>query len=244
MNLLINPVNPPKNDGRLLVYHANGRRIIHCYDPSHVIKVLRNNLEKKDLVHNMTKRWQVGDLNNNVSPSSSQRASWYQIDKMYRMDLKSPQRLLLKLSDEHLTPNKYKMKVSKATEIFSNTCGTVMLDAIEEKRLPPHYAGTAQVLLFLNDIFDSLNCSEHKEVDPERAQLKYPVKENSLHFSFWEYALTVLQKMHFVNKDDGKINNRSSVLKKVESTIKGYTEFAKTCFELGISSVNIRYLTL
>lgn len=240
MNLLINPVNPPKNDGRLLVYYVNGRRMIHCYDPSHVIKVLRNNLETKDLVHNITGRCKKDALNNQVSTASSQRASWVHIFDLYRMDLQSPQRLLPKLTAEHLEPKKYKMKVSLATEIFSNTCGTVMLNCIEKKLLPGNFDGTAQILLFLNDIFDSMNCSEPKKANPNRPQLKYAVKENSIHFSFWEYAVTVLQKMNFVNKSDGKVNNRSSVLKKLESTIKGYSEFSKTCFGLGISSIDIR----
>ncbi len=240
VNLLINPLNPPKNDGRLLVYCVNGRRMIHCYDPSHVIKVLRNNLEKKDLVHNITKRWQIGDSNSSVSSPSTQRASWDHISKMYRMDLECPERLLLKLTDEHLAPKKYKMKVSLATEVFSNTCGKTMQDCIQQKQLPEHFTGTAQILWFFNDIFDSMNCSEQKKVDSP--QLKYPVKENSIHFSFWEYALSALPKMNFVNKLDGKVNNGSSVLKKVESTIKGYAEFSKACIGLGISSIAIRYL--
>lgn len=135
VNLLINPVDPPKNDGRLLVYYVNGRRMIHCYDPSHVIKVLRNNLETKDLVHNITGRCKKDALNNQVSTASSQRASWVHIFDLYRMDLQSPQRLLPKLTAEHLEPKKYKMKVSLATEIFSNTCGTVMLNCIKKKTI-------------------------------------------------------------------------------------------------------------
>lgn len=234
VNLLINSVNPPKTDGRLLVYYVNGRRMIHSYDPSHLIKVVRNNWQLKDLIHNIIKRWRMGDSNNNVSSTSSEFASWDHIFDLYR------KRLLPKLSDEHLTPNKYKMKVSLATELFSNTCGTVMLNCIKDKQLPEYYDGTAQFLLFMNDIFDSMNGSKQQKGDT----LKCAVKENSIHFSFWEYALSVLPKMSFVNKSDGKVNNGSSVLKKLESTIRGYVEFSKTCIKLDIPAVSIRYFEL
>lgn len=139
VNILINPARPPKNNGQLLTYTIKNRQIIHCYDPSHLIKTVRNNWETKDLVHNITKRWRKGETS---SIGSSQTASWDHIFDLYRMDKQSTKRLLPKLTDEHLTPNKLKMQVSKATQIFSNTCGTVMQNCIQEKKLPTHFAGT------------------------------------------------------------------------------------------------------
>lgn len=67
---------------------------------------------------------------------SSRTASWDHLLELFRMDSKSTQRLLPKLSDEHLAPKKLKMKVSLATQVFSNTCGTVMLNSIEGNKLP------------------------------------------------------------------------------------------------------------
>lgn len=87
----------------------------------------------------------------------------------------------------------------------------------------------------MNDVFDSMNGS-----DEIGETLKCAVTENSIHFTFWEYALSVLSKMSFVNKLNGKADNRSSVLKKLESTIKGYIQFSKTCFRLDISKVSLR----
>lgn len=167
---------------------------------------------------------------------SSQTCSWDHIFELYRMDTQSTQRLLPKLSDEHLAPKKLKMKVSLATQVFSSTCGSVMLNCIQQNKQPKHFAGTAQVLLFMNDVFDSMNGSEHLNGDT----LKCAVKTNSIHFSFWEYALTILSKISFITKSDGKVNNRSSVLKKLESTIRGYVEFSKICLRSGISKVSIR----
>lgn len=165
---------------------------------------------------------------------SSQTCSWDHIFELYRMDTQSTQRLLPKLSDEHLAPKKLKMKVSLATQVFSSSV------QLQENKLPKHFAGTAQVLMFMNDVFDSMNGSEHLNGDT----LKCAVKTNSIHFSFWEYALTILPKMSFITKSDGKVNNRSSVLKKLESTIRGYVEFSKICLRSGISKVSIRYHVL
>lgn len=233
VNLLVNPGKPAKNDGQFLVYSVNGRRMIHCYDPSHLIKTVRNNLETKDLIHKIANRWCQGFTN---IAGFSQTASWEHISELYRMDKQSTQRLLPKLSDEHLAPNKLKMKVSLATQIFSNTCGSVMMNCIEEKKLPKHFDGTAQVLLFMNDIFDSINGSKKYKGDT----LKSAVQTGSIHFSFWEYAVSVLSEMSFINKSDGSANNRSSVLKKLESTIRGYVEFTKTCLRLDIPQIEIR----
>lgn len=70
--------------------------------------------------------------------------------------------------------------------------------------------------IILYDIFDSINGST------KHPQNKGPVEEDSIYFSFWEYALLILGNMDYVNKHDGKINNGSSVFKKFESTIRGY----------------------
>ncbi len=237
VNLLINPNgSTTANRGQLLKYYVNGREIIHVYDPSHLIKTLRNNLQTKDLVHTISSRWRNGTNVNNVK-NVRQTASWDHVFALYKKDTESNQRQLLKLTDEHLAPKKYKMKVSLATQVFSTTCGTVMFDFIKEKKLPEHFGGTAKILLFMNDIFDSFNGSKENKGE----SLKSAVQVNSMHFSFWEYALSILSQMNFVNKDNGLINNRSSVLKKVESTIRGFMTISKKCFELDILKVSLRY---
>lgn len=238
VNELVNPAHPSKQQtGELLSYKVNGLKIIHCFDVPHLIKTLRNNLEKKDLVHFISKRWGINDADNSDNIGSMQIASWDHISELYRMDLQSALRLLPKLTDEHLAPKKLKMRVSNATQIFSNTCGTVMLLFVQQQKLPEHFADTAQLLLFGNDLFDSLNGSDRHQDD----SLKSAVKEDSIHFAFWKYALVELSKMYFVDKLTGVVNNRSSVLKKIESTIRGYMEFSKICFELDIPKIFIRY---
>lgn len=52
INHLINPnVVSMKQNGMLLAYHIDGHKIIHCFDPPHILKTLRNNLMVKTLKH-------------------------------------------------------------------------------------------------------------------------------------------------------------------------------------------------
>lgn len=236
VNELVYPnANQTKQTGALLQYKISGHVITHVFDPSHLIKVGRNNFEVKNIAHFASDRWQRGF--DEFESGTLQIAAWDDIAQLYRIDLRSTRRRLPKLTDEHLKPSKLKMKVSIATQVFSETCGSVMLQCVEEGTLPQHCTSTAELLLFMNDLFDSINGSRDHPAD----SLKSAVTRKSNHFEFWEYALVMLQNMFFVDKTTGERNNRSSVLKKFESTIRGYQAVATKCFDSNIPEVNIRY---
>ncbi|XP_037049980.1 uncharacterized protein LOC119084205 isoform X2 [Bradysia coprophila] len=235
VNELVYPrANQTQQTGQLLQYKVNGHRIIHTYDPSHLIKVIRNNFEVKNVAHFISERWQPGCAD---YAGSIQIAAWDDINQLYRMDIRAVRSVLPKLTDEHLKPNKLKMKVSVATQVFSNTCGTVMLECVDNGKVPEDFATTARFILFVNDLFDSINGCDKYPVD----SLKSAVTPMSIHSEFWEYALVMLENMFFVDKGTGERNNRSSVLKKFESTIRGYQDVARTCFQAGIPKLEIRY---
>lgn len=222
--------------GALLKYKVNGRNMIHCFDPSHLIKSVRNNLETKDLRHFIGDRWEKG-LSTDSFFGKEQTASWNHIEDLYKKHSLSPESDLLKLTQEHIKPNKDKMRVSVAAQVFSNTTGKCMAKFIEKGILPPDFNDTTKMLYFMNDLFDSINgCEKDK-----RNALLGAVTSNSHHFEFWEYALSMLPKMHFVDKVTNERNNRSSVLKKFESTIRGYREVSKICFNSNIEKVDLRY---
>lgn len=224
-----------KQSGALIQYSVSGQLITHAWDPSHLIKTVRNNFETKNISHFITNRWQSGKED---EVGSLQIGCWDDIDKLYRLDLRStPQRRLENLTEEHLKPTKDKMKVSTATQVLSETCGTVMLEYVEKGLVEPHFVSTAQIILFMNDIFDSINGSHQNPT----GTLKSSVSRESIHFEYWEYAVWMLQNMFFVYKLTGERNNRSTVLQKFESTIRGYREVAQICFDAGISKLDIRY---
>lgn len=240
---LINPnsVKPAKQLGLLLKYKILGNEIIHCYDLPHLIKVFRNNFHDKDLKHCISKRWNVTDFTDNDNSKTTYTASWEHVAHVfYEFDLKGSQRLLKKITDEHINPDNLKMKVSVATQIFSQKFGNVILDLSEQGQCSKEYVGTAQVLLFFNDLFDSLNGSG----EPLQDTLIGAITETSIHFVYWEYALKMLSKMTFIDKITRQQNNRSSVIFKFMSTIRGYAEITKLCLNHGMKEVVLRYINV
>lgn len=222
-------------DGKLLQYKIRGHNIIHCYDAPHLIKVLRSNCEKKNLKHYVNKRWEISDCKN--VKKRPKYASWNHVSELYKLDSLASQRLLPKLTDEHIKPVKLKMKVSVATQVFSKSVGDVMLKCTAKNQLPKNFEDTAYMLLFFNDLYDSINGSGV----PQSGTLKGGIDKNSVHFAFWEYALSVLSNMNFIDISTRKISNRSTVLKKFESTIRGYVEITRICLNLNMSKVELRY---
>lgn len=185
----------------------------------------------------MSERWNSPILNNN-DEEKAKFASWSHVSDLYDLDCQGNYRRLRKITPEHIKPNKLKMKVSVATQVFSKTYGTFMMECCEQEQLPTNYSDTAQILLFFNDLYDSINGSN----EPENDTLKGSVNEDSDHFQYWEYALKMLSKMNFIDKETNEVNNASTVLKKFESTIRGYIEIASKCLNLKMDDVPIRYL--
>lgn len=223
-----------RHPGCLLRYKVDDRTIIHCYDGPHIIKVVRNNFETKDIKHHINERWNVS---NSQSFGSEQTASWDDVRNLWDHDKTCRPRTLLKISDEHMKPTKLKMKVSVATEVFSQTYGNFMLQCADKQQISAKSKATGQLLLFFNDFFDSINGGG----PAQQGSLKGSITEESIHFAFWEYALTMLSKMHFVDKETGKINSRSTVLNKIKSTIKGYQEITRICLNENIELLSLRY---
>lgn len=238
---LMDPDCVKTSNGGLLSYEIRGNIIIHCYDPPHLIKGIRNNLMTKNLKHRITTRWNntPAGSKKNIMKQKTRIATWDHVEGLYRSTLRASTKLP-KISAEHINPTKSKMKVSVATQIFSQTFGKLMMKYAANETVPRNYSDTAEVILFFNDLFDSINGScQYDEND-----LKGPVTESSQHFSFWNYALSILSNMNFYDKTTGKLTNRTSVLKHFESTVKGYIEICTKCLNLNMTEISIRYLII
>jgi hypothetical protein len=225
------------SNGELLSYKIQGAVIVHCFDPPHLIKGIRNNLMTKTLKHRITARWNLSStgVNKNFKKEKLRSASWDHVETFYRQSLKRSTKL--RITEEHIKPNKSKMRVSVATQIFSQTCGSTMLKYVDSGILAKKYSDTAEILLFFNDVFDSMNGS----YEYDRNHLKGPVSADSIHFPFWNYALCMLSEMKFHDKITGGVTNRTAVLKHFQSTIKGFIEICRTCMNLNIPKISIRY---
>lgn len=275
VNQLINPQYDQDKKNKpatgLLQYTIRDTVIIHCYDPPHLIKGIRNNLETKQLKHHITKRWNITDtgFQAGITKQPARRASWDDLKSFYKWSNCGSTKLLLKISPEHIEPDKEKMKVCNATQVFSQTVGDTMLKYCTRDDLPKQLSDTAQILLFFNDLFDSVNGSSNSSGN----ELKAAVTENSVHFAFWEYALCMLSKMGFIENDKKadesevgpkkkakktdttrknankkgnkseeteKETNRTKVIQHWSSTILGYIEICKKCLNLGLDEISLR----
>lgn len=165
---------------------------MHIYDCPHLLKGIRNNLLVKDL--------------NFIHEGKSKIASWSHILQLYKIDQKQgPYSQVYKLTDEHVLNNKIKrIKVKMATQVFSRTVATAMYSrALVSKELPttsdfyldPNASDTADVLLFFDKLFDSVN--SNGIYSPPEKPLRSAVTENSAHVVFWQSAIPILESMHF-----------------------------------------------
>lgn len=91
----------------------NRQKIAHVFDPPHLIKGIRNNLLRQNLI------WQKG--------GEKLVAQWSDIYIAYKINTSTEIRAMPILTEGHVNPNKIrKMKVSCATQTFSYNVALVM----------------------------------------------------------------------------------------------------------------------
>lgn len=190
--------------------------IIPLYDPPHLIKGIRNNLLSNDL------EFEEGE--------ERKFASWEIIEQAYHMDLThSMYRLMPKITAEHIIKGKIKKKkVKNAAQVLSMTMGGFIHHHTKLKGHVNTFYGplkmpekkgrdTAEIILFFDRLYDSVNGHTLKPEKP----LRVAISHNSPHFPFWERATKRLQRMRFVDRKDRSQLRDSSVLKNWISTIGG-----------------------
>lgn len=241
VNRLISPhLDSMKQSGTLLCYCVDGNKIIHCFDPPHILKTLRNNFLVKNLRHSVTVIYEQDTEHHRIDDVKKTLARWDDLQSFHEFDTKNTCRLAPKITNIHINPENDKMKVSLASQIFSKTLGSVILFCSQQNLTPSDYSGTAYFLLFVNNLFDSLNGGGKQEIGTFRG----PINESNKlkYYKFWEYAISKLEKMDFIDKENGAVNNRSTVLLKTISTVRGYMELTKTCLDLGVASISLRQM--
>lgn len=225
------------NSGQLLTYKLDESIVIHLYDAPHLLKGTRNNLQTKNLWHSVVKRWSSSNMKFKSKSDANRKsvASWKDVSDMYESTYEGSRKLLPKITSEHINPDKLKMKVSTACQVFSQTFGNVLIQCSKNNQQRRDYTGTGQILLFFNDLFDSVNGSNVKT-----NTLRSPVTANSEHFDYWDFALNELAKMKFVDKVSGKTASPTKNIQNWQSTIRGYSELSRKCLELGMKEIALR----
>ncbi|KYN27584.1 hypothetical protein ALC57_03043 [Trachymyrmex cornetzi] len=144
-----------------------GHNIVPLFDHVHLQKGIRNNFVLKDLLFTSDEN----KINNNKP--QIKYASWDAITAMYEIDKffsrRQCGRLLKKLVDKYIYPTLIpKMKVKYVVQVLSHTVGTVLEfcgllkeDEFETTKgsikLPECTLATADIIYFLDDLFDSFN---------------------------------------------------------------------------------------
>lgn len=228
--------------GTLLEYSINGATIWHYFDPPHLIKSVRNNLLTKDLMHNVafneSKFRPDGAIVWNDKNKQQRIASWKDIRDFYGFNDTGLFNLLPNVTYEHIYPVKRRMKVNLATQVFSGTFGRNMYVCSKRKKFTNDCLGTSAILLFFNELFDSVNGND--VAIP--GKLIGAVTMESEHFNFWEYAIRMLNGMRFTENLTTGYPNKSDVCKQFVSTLMAFRRISEHLFGLGLETIGLRRL--
>jgi hypothetical protein len=136
-------------------YLIDGIEIVHLFDFLHLMKCIRNMLLNKDLHF--------------VQQGKRKVASWSHVMRLYHLDKsRGAYSQFVKLTEHVISEKIRTMKVKNFTQVFSHTVGTDMhvaarisseLTPESEFYLTPKAVDTADLLLFFDKLFDSVNGS-------------------------------------------------------------------------------------
>lgn len=137
--------------GQLLEYTINGTKICHIFDPPHLVKSIRNNLQIKNLGHSISFNETKFKSNGSVVWNEKKKKTSRNVQHRGRtcsISMTSTTVELPKITPEHMNPTRGKMKVNLATQVFSGTYGRNMYMSKKSKHFANDCIGTAAVLLF------------------------------------------------------------------------------------------------
>ncbi|XP_076250082.1 uncharacterized protein LOC143189952 isoform X2 [Rhynchophorus ferrugineus] len=172
------------------------KEIVPLFDGPLLLKGLRNNLLTRNLHF--------------VKDGISRVAKWDHIEQLYKFEKKMEMQMCNKLTDQHVIRGIINKKnVKHCAQVFSKTVGKAIIiylsyakllleNTSNHSHLPLENESydTAQLLLFLDELFDSLNSSTC-DVLPGKP-LQGAVTSTSGHIHFWKEALVVLSSMRFM----------------------------------------------
>jgi len=178
-----------------VAYEIDNNEIIPIYDVPHLTKCLRNNLTK-DLEFIMN--------------GKKLQASWDHIIELFNIDKTNENyeiRALPKLTEAHVYPYKQKMKVCLATQVFNQRVSSIMKllsrPMFQNNKLKGS-DGTADLLLFVDKTFDSLNASRSIPDVCKPLLGAILIESENVHLNHWNQAIAVFQSMKFIDKNTKK----------------------------------------
>ncbi|CAI6351086.1 unnamed protein product [Macrosiphum euphorbiae] len=202
-------------------------KVIHLYDSPHLIKGIRNNLLNKNLVCTIN--------------GERKEARWQDIIDLYELDNNIQEvRMLPRLTREHVIPNEIrKMKVKNACQVLSQRVAAILNFLASRDIMDVKAKDTADICLFFDQIFDSVNGNFHKVVDGK--VYRTAVTKNSPHHQLWRNAIKVMETMHFVDSvTKQKCKSQPPTIKNWILTLKGFQNVVKVMNANGVHSLLLR----
>lgn len=155
-------------------------KIFFLFDPPHLFKSLRNNVEQKKL------SYRGGTVD------------WNEIKKVYEFSQESPLNLIPKISDRHFELGNFsKMSVSLAVQVFSESMYTAHLvyKLIFPEKFENKNDMTFEFVRDVDKLFDSLNSVLLKKTLPNK--LNYAISSTSEHKKFLNEMLNNFKMIKF-----------------------------------------------
>ncbi|KAI4454131.1 thap domain-containing protein 9 [Holotrichia oblita] len=189
-----------------VMFEIDGETIVHIFDVPHLFKCLRNHFMSKDIY-----------FGNKI-------AKWNDLQTVYHIDGENPvSKVCPKLTERHLNPiGKHKMKVKYATQILVDPFMQHYVLPANAKLYIYIYMDTADFILFMNNLFDSLNGVRTS------TPLKRPLSDRSSHFQIWDEAQTLLKSLKFKKVSDENTDANAIAL---ESSTRDESQVEEICTE-------------
>ncbi|XP_063538136.1 uncharacterized protein LOC134747441 [Cydia strobilella] len=105
----------------------------------------------------------------------------------------------------------------------------------------PTLSNTAELVAFLDDLFDSVNDSSTHHKRTKGKKLRSAVTDNSEHHAFWQKAIRILENMKFKDSITGKLTTRPDCLKNWIITLKSYQRLWQVLKNKNINIMRPRY---
>ncbi|XP_045477877.1 uncharacterized protein LOC123683023 [Harmonia axyridis] len=208
-------------DDNYFGFLINNKEVVPLFDTLHLFEGLRNNLLVKEAHFFFNREKKI--------------AKWLHIEQFYHLNLTDQTlRINNKLTDAHVIPEKInKMKVKLCTQVFSHSVGS-MMKLISKREIKHPFqltleaADTADLILLLDELFDSLNVS--KASKSAAKLMKRPVNKKSSHKVFWENAIEILKSMKFYCPKNKRLVVIPSIKNLIRS-LKGFLYLSRRLLE-------------
>lgn len=126
-------------------FFVEDHKIFYIFDVPHLLKCVRNNLLSSNFHYN------------------EDVISWDHIKTLYEHQQDKNLRLIPKITNAHVEPNKFqRMRVKYAAQIFISTVSAALETCIEFGKISEEAKGTAKFIKMMDDLFDVLNSSKIK----------------------------------------------------------------------------------